>query len=141
MCPSGFSPPLPLLAQRSAIASSFQIIEGRISRTASGREFVYLNFGRNTRADFSVTIRQSDRALLGDLGGDLKTLEGHTVEVRGWIEHRAGPTIDLSMAGQIVVLGSELTDASETGTAVRPGTPRRRGADKQKRPVLEGTGR
>ena len=74
---------------------------------------------------FSVSLRRSDRVLLGPNAGDPKALEGKLVRVRGWIEQRHNPTnapsIELSTAGLIEVL-------DEPSSATRPSGP---GADRQ----------
>ncbi len=102
----------------SNFASTFQIVEGRVTRVTQGRDFIYLNFGREGRWDFSVAIRRSDRETIGHFGGDAKHLQGRRVEVRGWIEQRSGPLLDISIAGQIVARDSPTetmaSDQSET---------------------------
>jgi micrococcal nuclease len=84
--------------------STFQVIEGRIVRVAQVRGTIYLNFGRNWRRAFSVSLRRGDHDLLGDAARDPSALEGTQVRVRGWIEQRRAPTIDVSAAGVIEVL-------------------------------------
>ena len=83
--------------------STFQVVEGRIARVGVTRGTLYLNFGAD-RQEFSVSVRRGDRGFLGPHSDDPKTLEGKRVRVRGWIEHRHGPSIDLSAAGLIEVL-------------------------------------
>jgi Staphylococcal nuclease homologue len=83
----------------------FQIVEGKVTRVARVRGVIYLNFGRNWRRAFSASLRDADRAMLGDYAGNPKGLEGRTVRVRGWIERRRErPAIDLSTAGLLEVL-------------------------------------
>ena len=84
--------------------TTFQIIEGRIARVAFVRGVIHLNFDRNWRQAFSVSLRNADRGLLGVSAGDPKALEGRQVRVRGWIEGRVSPAIDLSSGGLIEVL-------------------------------------
>ena len=98
-------PPWPLNAYRG----TFQIVDGAVTRASEGRDASYLNFGdariddtgRTPRRAFSVNIKRADRDVLGDAGGAVKTLEGARLEVRGWIESKSGPSIDVSMAGLI----------------------------------------
>ena len=87
-----------------AYRTTFQLIEGAVIRVAVARGTIYLNFERNRREAFSASFRRDDRHLLGDHAADPKALEGHRVRVRGWIEQRTGPVIDLSAAGQLEVL-------------------------------------
>jgi hypothetical protein len=69
------------------------------------RETIYLNFDRNWRRGFSVSLRRDENGLLGTHAGNPKGLEGRSVRVRGWIEQRGGsPVIELSAGGPIEVL-------------------------------------
>jgi micrococcal nuclease len=86
--------------------ASFQLVEGTIAGVAQVRDTIYLNFDRNWRQGFSVSLRRDDSGLLGAHASSPKGLEGRTVRVRGWIEQRdAAPVIDLSSGGQIEVVG------------------------------------
>lgn len=82
----------------------FAVIEGKVlSARQSGATF-YLNFGRHWVRDFAVII---PRQMIGSLtrdGIDIKALAGHNVRVRGWIEQRGGPRIQLRGTGQLEVL-------------------------------------
>jgi micrococcal nuclease len=85
--------------------TTFQVIEGTIVRVAQVRSTIYLNFDRNWRQGFSVSLRRDDSALLGASASNPKELEGSLVRVRGWIEQRGGaPAIDLSDGGLIEVV-------------------------------------
>ena len=93
--------PLELLRYRT----TYQVVQGRIASVAQTRGTVYLNFDRNWRQGFSVSLRRGDASLLGTFAGDPEALEGRLVQVRGWIEQRdAAPIIDLSAAGLIEVV-------------------------------------
>jgi len=92
--------PEALLAYRT----TFQIVEGQVVRVALVRGVIYLNFDRNWRRAFSVSLRRDDRSLLGDHANDPNSLEGRRVRVRGWIEQRGGPAIDLSAGGGIEII-------------------------------------
>ena len=92
--------PAELLAYRT----TFQIVEGRIARVAVVRGIIHLNFDRNWRQAFSASLRNADRGLIGVFAGDPKALEGRRVRVRGWIEGRIRPAIDLSSGGEIEVI-------------------------------------
>ncbi|HMK40771.1 MAG TPA: thermonuclease family protein, partial [Methyloceanibacter sp.] len=77
-------------------AGTFQAVEGRIVRVAQVRGVTYLNFDVDWHRGFSASVRREDLALLGDLGAEPKALQGRSVRVRGWIEQKPGPAIDLS---------------------------------------------
>ena len=118
------SPDLPLALSR--YRSTFQVVEGRIARVAQARGTIYLNFGVGRQA-FAASLRRGDGALLlGDHAGDPKALEGKLVRVRGWIEQRSGPTIDLSTAGLIEVVDEPGSAAGAAPTG-KPGRAGRRG--------------
>jgi micrococcal nuclease len=80
--------------------SSFQIVEGRVLRVASARGKVFLNFGDDWREDFTASVRRR----LQSSNLDFKALEGRRVRVRGWIERRAGPAIDIHDPSQIEIV-------------------------------------
>jgi len=85
--------------------ATFQIVEGVIVRVAQVRDTIYLNFDRNWRRGFSVSLRRDDGGLLGTSAGNPGSLEGRSVRVRGWIDQRDGaPIIDLSTGGLIEVI-------------------------------------
>ena len=87
------------------LRTTFQIVEGRIVRVGLTRGSIYLNFHRDWRRGFSVSLRRNDSALLGAYAANPKSLEGRIVRVRGWIERRGGaPVIDMSAGGLIEVL-------------------------------------
>ena len=118
------SPDVPLALSR--YGSTFQVVEGRIARVAQTRGTVYLHFGVDRRA-FAASLRRGDRGLLlGPHACDPKVLEGKLVRVRGWIEQRNGPTINLSTAGLIEVV-DEPASAAGAAPAARPGRAGRRG--------------
>jgi micrococcal nuclease len=84
--------------------ATFQIVEGTIVRVGITSGSVYLNFARNWRHGFSVSLRRDDSALLGAYANNPKGLEGRSVRVRGWIDQRGGaPIIDMSAGGLIQV--------------------------------------
>jgi hypothetical protein len=102
--------------------TTFQLVEGTIERVAEVRGTIYLNFGRDWRRGFSVSLRRNDRQLLAEHAGNPKGLDGRRVRVRGWIEQRGGPLIDLSRGGTIEVIG-EAAPAAPPDSLQRPPQP------------------
>ena len=87
------------------LRATFQIVEGRIVSVGLTRGSIYLNFDRNWRRGFSVSLRRDDSALLGTYADSPRGLEGRSVRVRGWIEQRRGaPVMDMSVGGLIELL-------------------------------------
>ena len=86
--------------------ASFQLVEGKIVRVGQTRGTIYLNFDRNWRRGFSVSLRRDDSQLFGEHASNPKALEGRSVRVRGWMAERAGaPVIGLSAGGLIEIVG------------------------------------
>lgn len=84
--------------------NSYQLVEGTVVRAASVRGQVFLNFGEDWREDFTVIVRPSNARALEQAGIDLKALEGRRMRVRGWIERRSGPAIEIHDPSQIEVM-------------------------------------
>jgi micrococcal nuclease len=81
----------------------FRIVRGRVLRVAPTERYLYLNFGADWYADFTVRVRRAE--LNGALVGvDLETLAGRVVEVRGVVLEAGGPLIELSHPEQLQVL-------------------------------------
>ena len=83
---------------------SFQLVEGRVRAAAVVRGRAYLNFGRDWREDFTVSIAPRDRRRFEAEGIAVEDYEGRLVRVRGWIESFNGPMIEATHPEQIEVL-------------------------------------
>jgi endonuclease YncB( thermonuclease family) len=83
----------------------FAVVEGRVLSVRQAGTTTYLNFGRNWTRDFAVTISRRAMPAIEAAGIALKSLENRQIRVRGFIEARTGPRIELLRAGQIEVLG------------------------------------
>ena len=84
--------------------ATFQLVEGRVVHVAETRGRIYLNFAIDRRRGFSVSLKAADRDRLGAYAAAPWGLERRQVRVRGWIERRGGPVIDLSAAGELEVM-------------------------------------
>jgi len=90
------------------------LVEGKVLSVRQAGAVTYLNFGRNWTRDFAVTIPR--RALANLEAGGLvpKALENKRVRVRGIVEARLGPRIEVLRAGQIeLVEGNESVSHSK----------------------------
>ncbi|WP_375452462.1 thermonuclease family protein [uncultured Devosia sp.] len=87
-------------------AGHYELVEGRVllADAASGR--VYLNFGRFWKEDFTAVIEAPAIRLFAEAGMDPLTLEGALVRVRGWVDDRDGPRIEVTHPEQIEVLAT-----------------------------------
>lgn len=90
-----------------AAAGLYALVEGRIVSIGRTERSVYLNFGRNWSADFTVTMTAAIAADIEAEGGSLDSLEGRLVRIRGWIEEWDGATITVDHAEQIEILDED----------------------------------
>lgn len=90
--------------QTDTLIDSFQIVEGRVQAADRVRNRVYLNFGTNWRDDFTVSVATRDVDVFTAAGIDLLDLEGRTVRVRGWLNRRNGPMIEIDHPEQIEIV-------------------------------------
>ena len=85
----------------------YELIEGEVVGTGEARNRLYLDFGRVWKDDVTATIDQKARGLFTAAGIDPLSLKGSRVRIRGWVESRQGPLIELDSPEQIEVLGSK----------------------------------
>ena len=83
----------------------FTVVEGKVVSVRQAGATTYLNFGRNWTRDFALTISRQMAAAFVAAGIGLKSLENRRIRVRGWVEARRGPRIEVLWVGQIEVLG------------------------------------
>ena len=84
--------------------NSFQLVEGRVLRAAEVRRRAYLNFGRDWRRDFTITLSARALRTFEKTGVSVRGYEGRRVRVRGWVRWRNGPAISVTHPEQIEVL-------------------------------------
>ena len=82
----------------------FALVEGKVLSVRQAGATTYLNFGRNWTRDFAVTIPRRALASLAAAGLEPKALEYKRIRVRGVVEARTGPRIEVVRAGQIELL-------------------------------------
>lgn len=86
-----------------AISDGFHVVEGRILRVETREDRIYLNFGEDYRSDFTILIAAEDLPAWGEPALDPKSLEGKTVQVRGYVRDRGGPLIQIDHPAQMAV--------------------------------------
>lgn len=99
----------------ATIEDGFRIVEGRVVAAERRGDIWYLNFDREWRSDFTVTISKEALPILAAAGIEPFPLEGGTIRVRGWVRRLNGPMIEVTVPEQI-----ERIDRSEEGAL--PGT-------------------
>jgi endonuclease YncB( thermonuclease family) len=93
------------------------IVEGRITAIADRRPRIMLYFGPRQGWDFSVTIFQRQNAFDGAYA-TLAALSGRMVRVRGLLDTRFGPQIEISDPDEI-----EVIEHPRDAEAAPPSTP------------------
>ena len=83
----------------------FALVEGKVLSVRQAGATTYLNFGRNWTRDFAVTISRRVLPVFEAAGIIPKSLENRRIRVRGFVEARGGPRIELLRVGQIELLG------------------------------------
>ncbi|MGH6801246.1 MAG: hypothetical protein ACRECZ_07525, partial [Methylocella sp.] len=77
-------------------AGSSVIVEGQITGVASRRPRITLYFGPRQGWDFSVTVLPRNSKTFETAYSSLSGLTGQTVRVRGLLDTRFGPQIEIS---------------------------------------------
>jgi nuclease-like protein len=83
---------------------SYQLVEGTVLNVGEGGGRVYLNFTKDWRSDFTVSIERKDVAAFTTAGLNVRALAGKRIRVRGWLAWRNGPVIEASHPEQIELL-------------------------------------
>lgn len=83
----------------------FAVVEGRVLSIRQAGATTYLNFGRNWTRDFAVTISRRMLPAFAAAGIVVKSFENRRIRVRGYVEARGGPRIDVLHVGQVELLG------------------------------------
>lgn len=89
-----------------ARAGHYELVEGRVLLADRSGGRVYLNFGRFWKEDFTAVIEAPALRLFAEAGFDPLVLEGALVRVRGWVDDRDGPRIEVTHPEQIEVLAA-----------------------------------
>jgi endonuclease YncB( thermonuclease family) len=83
----------------------FTVVEGKVLSVRQSGATTYLNFGRSWTQGFAVTISRRVNTALESTGFAVKSLENRRIRVRGWVEARGGPRIEVFRVGQVELLG------------------------------------
>lgn len=106
---------------RAALESAqgrFGIVEGRVISVGERRDRTYLNFGRDWSRDFAVTLRKRSWAAAKASGLSAAALTGARVRVRGLIEMRRAPGMEIDAHALVEVLEPGRSGEAQTK---RPG--------------------
>ena len=81
----------------------FAIVEGYVRSVRAVGGTIYLNFGPRWTRDFAATISRRIMPSFEAAGIAPMSFEQRRIRVRGWIERRGGPRIEVLRVGQIEV--------------------------------------
>lgn len=90
--------------ETSGFIDMFQLVEGRVMSAAIVRGRGYLNFGKNWRTDFTISISPRSHQSFKRAKIDIKSYVGRKLRVRGWLKSYNGPMIDVTHPEQIEML-------------------------------------
>jgi endonuclease YncB( thermonuclease family) len=93
----------------------FMVVEGKVLSVRQAGATTYVNFGRNWTRDFAVTISRRIVPAFEAAGLAPKSFENRRIRVRGWVEARGGPRIELLRIGQIEVVGGDQSRIRKIG--------------------------
>ncbi len=100
------------LAQRTG---AMALVEGQL-RLGSGRAWTFLRLGRGA-GTFAATLSRRAAKMLAKVGLDPGALTGRRIRIRGVLDDRFGPQIDVTSADQVEVLDAAAPGADGGGTA------------------------
>ena len=84
----------------------YELVEGRVLLADRSGSRVFLNFGRFWKEDFTAVIEAPALRLFEADGLDPLALEGALVRIRGWVDDRDGPRIEITHPEQIEVVAT-----------------------------------
>ena len=88
-----------------ASVGRFAVVEGNVLSVRQSGATFYVNFGQRWTQDFAATISKRMMPSFEAAGITAKSLENRRIRVRGWVEQRSGPRIELLRVEQIEVVG------------------------------------
>ena len=95
------------------LRSNFALVEGKVLNIAARSGRLFLNFGDDWRTDFTAVVPKNLLTAAPGEAEKLQSLKGHTIRVRGWIERRYGPSIEIFSL-------SDLEDLTAPGGVTAP---------------------
>ena len=82
----------------------FVVVEGKVTSVRESAGIVYINFGQRRSDQFTATLLKRNESSFTGTGVAPKALGGRTIEVRGWIEERGGPAVEVTRPEQIEII-------------------------------------
>jgi endonuclease YncB( thermonuclease family) len=91
------------LAGLVAEQGQFAVVEGKVASVRESGGTIYVNFGRRWSQALTITISKRNERILAAAGREPQQLENRQVRVRGWLDERSGPRIEVSRPEQIEI--------------------------------------
>jgi endonuclease YncB( thermonuclease family) len=82
----------------------FALVQGKVASVRESGGIVYINFGQRWSSQFTATLLKRNEAAFAGASAAPKALAGRTIEVRGWIEERNGPVVEVTRPEQIEII-------------------------------------
>lgn len=126
---------------------TYHVVEGQILGATMKKNRLYLNFGKNWKNDFTVSISASDRRIFQNQGHNPQDWMGSKVRVRGWLGSYNGAYMEIDHPERFELL--EDSPADEVATEDKPPDTDVDAAaetlppspdEEKKTPVLKGSG-
>jgi hypothetical protein len=92
---------------RQALASAppaMQVAEGVVQSVGAARGRIYLNLGKMRTADLAIVIVERNISAFAARGVDARKLAGHRIRVRGLLDRRFGPQIEITSPDALEIL-------------------------------------
>ena len=87
-----------------AAIGTFAIVEARVESVALKKNRVYINFGKDWKKDFTVSVAPEDKRKFSKAKMDLLGLGGETIRARGWIREYNGPYMEITHPEAIEII-------------------------------------
>jgi endonuclease YncB( thermonuclease family) len=82
----------------------FALVQGKVASVRESAGIIYINFGQRWSDQFTASLLKRNEGSFTNAGMAPKSLAGRTIEVRGWIEERGGPAIEVTRPEQIDII-------------------------------------
>jgi micrococcal nuclease len=104
-----------------ALRGKYERVIGTVASVGRTKSATYLNFGTDYHSDFTARVGKNVLAAHPDLARTLDGLATKTVIIRGWIERRNGPLIDVADPSEIEVIDDPEKEPSAVSERSTPG--------------------
>jgi endonuclease YncB( thermonuclease family) len=100
----------------------YERVIGRVASVGHTKSTTYLNFGADWKTDFTARVGKAVLAANPEFSRLIDALSAKTVVVRGWIERRNGPMIDIADPSQLEVMNGDSDPADVSAESRRSTT-------------------